>query len=137
MLRAVRNAASTPPGQAIIAEALIAAAHALARKHPVAAAETAAAGAAGGARTFGAALSEAAVKFLYAAADVLRSGKQGATSAAKGEGVGKPETRATREGNGASSIWDAFDEEAIRRAFLAALGQDEASGKKRKRRATA
>jgi hypothetical protein len=128
MLRGVRDFLNTPLGQALLAEMLIAAAHALARRHPVAAAESAAAEAASGVKSFGASASEATIKFLHSAADLLKSGKHHRKPATKDLASGK---RSSGAGNGASSLRDGFDEETIRRALVAALGQGKAAAKKK------
>ena len=133
MLRGVRDFLNTPLGQALLAELLIAAAHALARRHPVAAAESAAAEAASGVRSFGASASEAAVKFLHTAADLLKSGKHGLKPAMKDRAAGDRPSDAGDAGNGASTIWDGLDEETIRRALVAALGQGKAAAKKKRK----
>jgi hypothetical protein len=132
MLRGIRDFLSTPLGQALLAEMLIAAAHGLARRHPVAGAEAAAAEAASGVRSLGASASDAAVRFLHTAADLLKSGKHASRRAVKDE-AGKPAPGSGEAGNGASSIWDGFDEDTIRRALIAALGQDKPTANKKKK----
>jgi hypothetical protein len=133
MLRGIRDFLNTPLGQALLAEMLIAAAHALARRHPIAAAESAAAEAASGVKSFGASASEATIKFLHTAADLLKSGKHHPKPATKDLASGKRSSGASDAGNGASSLWDGFDEETIRRALVAALGQGKAAAKKKRK----
>ena len=133
MLGAIRDFLHTPLGQALLAELLIAAAHALARRHPVASAEAAAAEAASGVKSFGASAGEAAVKFLQNAADLLKSGKHAPRGAVKNEAAGRRTSGAGDAGNGASSIWDELDEATIRRALVAALGQGKAAAKRKSR----
>jgi hypothetical protein len=131
MLRGIRDFLNTPLGQALLAEMLIATAHALARRHPVAAAEAAAAETASGVKSFGVNASEAAVKFLHIAADLLKSGKHATKRAVKDASAGHRTSGAADTGNGAGSLWDGFDEETIRRALVAALGQGKAATKKK------
>jgi hypothetical protein len=133
MLRGFRDFLNTPLGKALLAEMLIAAAYALARRHPVAAAESAAAEAASGIKSFGANASEAAIKFLHIAADLLKSGKHGPKLASKDAAAGKRSSGASDAGNGASTIWDGFDEETIRHALVAALGQGKAAAEKKRK----
>jgi hypothetical protein len=133
MLRGVRDFLNTPLGQALLAEMLIAAAHALARRRPVAAAEAAAAEAASEVKSFGTSASEAAIKFLHIAADLLKSGKHAARSATKDHAAGRRSAGAGDGSNGASTLWDGFDEETIRRALVAALGQGKRAAKKKRK----
>jgi hypothetical protein len=132
MLRGLQDFLNTPLGKALLAEMLIAAAFALSRRHPVAAAESAAAEAASGIKSFGASASEAAIKFLHTAADLLKSGKYGPKLASKDPAAGK-RSGASDAGNGAGTMWDGFDEETIRHALVAALGQGRSKTKKKRK----
>jgi hypothetical protein len=133
MLRGLRDFLNTPLGKALLAEMLIAAAYALSRRHPVAAAESAAAEAASGIKSLGASASEAAIRFLHTAADLLKSGKHDPKLALKEPAAGKRSSGAGDAGNGASTMWDGFDEETIRHALVAALGQGRSKAKKKRK----
>ena len=133
MLRGIRDFLNTPLGQALVAEMLIATAHALARRHPVATAEAAAVDAASGVKSLGASASEAAIKFLHTAADLLKSGKHASRPDVRNDAAARRTSGAGDVGNGASSVSDGFDEETIRRALVAALGQGKPPAKKKRR----
>lgn len=122
-VRAVGDFAQSPMGRLIIAEALVLAAGALVRKHPVATA----AAAGGAAANMAGTAAEAAANFMTSAADHLKGGlhaaggeKQGATERSGATG--------SKSDNGARGVWDHLDGDTVREAVMGEL-----SRKKRKK----
>ena len=126
-VRAVGDFAQSPIGKVIIAEALVLAAGALVRKHPV---ETAAA-AGGAVANMAGTAAEAAAGIMSSAADHLKAGIHAGEKGFKGEhrAAGHSPGDGPKPGNGTRGIWDTLDPDTVRDAVVG-----EFSGKKRKKR---
>jgi hypothetical protein len=126
LTRSVAQFARTPLGKLIIAEALVLAAGALARKHPVASAAAAGEAAADMAGT----TAETVARLMHSAADHLKGGMDaGKLSRAAGSGKASGDDGAgAKPGNGARGSWDNLDGDTVRDAVIG-----EFSGKKRKK----
>ena len=126
-MRAVGDFAQSRMGKIIIAEALVLAAGALVRKHPV---ETAAA-AGGAVANMAGTAAEAAAGIMSSAADHLKAGIHAGEEGLKGERrtAGQSPGDGSKPGNGSRGIWGNLDPDTVRDAVVG-----EFSGKKRKKR---
>jgi len=153
LLPMLMQAANSPVGRVLIAEALVLAAGALMPRHPVRAATAvgadaadaaagAAGAAAGAARSAASSAGEAMAKLLHFTADQLRGTKSAPHESHKAEAryPGNLGDRAFAEtggrhgpwpGNGPNEGWEDIDRETMRRAVMADIGKKK-KGKKHK-----